>query len=164
MADPVLTERREAAGPAEDRAAYERDLHAWALEQARLLRAGRLDAVDAEHIAEELESLGRSERAKLHSILRVLVMHMLKWDQQPEHRTPSWIFSIREQRRRYRRLIEENPSLKPLRDKALTEAYEEARLWAADETHLQPEEFPDVCPYTWDDLLERPFDVDSVKK
>jgi hypothetical protein len=164
MADPVLTERRDEAGPAEDRTPYERDFHAWALEQARLLRAGRLDAVDAENVAEELESLGRSERAKLHGILRVLVMHMLKWDQQPEHRTRSWIFSIREQRRRYRQLIEDNPSLKPRRDAALARAYEEARLWAADETHLQPEDFPDACPYAWDDLLERPFDFDSVKK
>ena len=164
MADPVLKERRDEADPAGDRAVYERDTYRWALEQAALIRARRFEDVDAENVAEELESLGKSQLAKLHSILRVLVMHMLKWDQQPEHRTPSWIYSIREQRRRFARLIEDNPSLKPRREAALAEAYEEARLWAADETHLQPEDFPDGCPYTWDDLLERPFDLDSVKK
>ncbi|GJD65374.1 DUF29 domain-containing protein [Methylobacterium frigidaeris] len=165
MADPVLSEQRsDEARPSQDRARYEDDTYAWALEQARLLRAGRLDAVDAEHVAEELESLGKSEFAKLRSGLRVLVMHMLKWDQQPEHRTASWIFSIREQRRRYEQVIRENPSLRPRRPAALAEAYEEARLWAANETHLQPEEFPGTCPYTWDDLLDRPFDFDSLKK
>ncbi|AWN46055.1 DUF29 domain-containing protein [Methylobacterium terrae] len=165
MADPVLSEPRpDEARPSRDRVRYEDDTHAWALEQARLLRSGRLDAVDAEHVAEELESLGRSEFAKLRSSLRVLVMHMLKWDQQPEHRTASWIFSIREQRRRYEQVLRENPSLTPRRAAALAEAYEEARLWAANETHLEPDEFPDSCPYTWDDIVDRPFDFDSLKK
>jgi len=164
MADPVLDERRDAAEPSGGRASYEGDYYTWVLEQVALIRARRFDEVDAEHVAEELEDLGRSQLSKLHSALRVLVMHMLKWDQQPEHRTRSWIYSIREQRRRYASLIAANPGLKPRRAAVLAEAYEEARLWAADETHLQPEDFPDACPYTWDDLLERPFDLDSVKK
>ena len=90
-------------------------------------------------------------------------MHMLKWDQQPEHRTPSWIFSIREQRRRYQRHLRKNPSLKPLLGQALAESYEDARDWAADETHLHPSEFPETCPYEWADILDRPFEFDSVK-
>ena len=165
MADPVLSElRSDEALPSRDRARYEEDTYAWALEQARLLRAGRLDAVDAEHVAEELESLGKSEFAKLRSCLRVLVMHMLKWDQQPEHRTASWIFSIREQRRRYRDVLADNPSLKPRRDEALQRCYPDARDWASNETHIPSDEFPRTCPYTWDDLLDRPFDFDSLKK
>ena len=62
----------------------------------RALRAGRLDEIDAQNIAEERRARANSQAA---SCLRVLLMHMLKWDQQPEHRTRSWIFSIREQRR-----------------------------------------------------------------
>lgn len=89
---------------------------------------------------------------------------MLKWDQQPEHRTASWIFSIREQRRRYSRILASNPGLKPRIDEALSNAYPDARDWAADETHLPPDEFPSECPYSWDDILRRPFDFDSVKK
>ena len=150
--------------PVADRARYEDDLYTWAQEQAALLRAGHTDALDLVHIAEELEGLSKSEFAKLRSSLRVLVMHMLKWDQQPEHRTASWIFSIREQRRRYADVLADNPGLKPRQGEALQRAYPDARDWAADETHLAPEEFPAECPYGWDDILERPFDFDSLKK
>src|SRR5215213_2020801 len=101
MADPAAKERPAAK---KRRTRYEDDLYAWVNEQVELLRAGRLDEIDAENIAEELSDLGKDEFAKLQSCLRVLLMHMLKWDQQPEHRTRSWVFSIREQRRRYARL------------------------------------------------------------
>lgn len=146
------------------RSRYERDYYGWIAEQVALLRAGRLGEIDAENIAAELSDMGRSEVAQLRSILRVLVMHMLKWDQQPEHRTPSWIFSIREQRRRYQRHLADNPSLKPRLEESLAQAYEDARDWAADETHLHPNDFPETCPYEWADILDRPFDLDSVKK
>jgi hypothetical protein len=41
---------------------YERDFHAWANQQAALLRAGQLSDADIENIAEEIESMGRSEK------------------------------------------------------------------------------------------------------
>jgi hypothetical protein len=93
------------------RTRYEDDLHSWAREQVALLRARRFDEIDVERVAEELEDVSRREFSKLYSCLRVLLMHMLKWDQQPEHRTPSWIYSIREQRRRFDRLLTDSPSL-----------------------------------------------------
>jgi hypothetical protein len=92
------------------RSRYDRDYYGWIGEQVALLRAGRLGEIDAANIAEELSDMGQSEFAQLRSILRVLVMHMLRWDQQPEHRTPSWIFSIREQRRRYQRHLRKIPA------------------------------------------------------
>ena len=140
---------------------YEDDLYTWVQEQVALLRAGRFDEIDADNIAEELRSLGASEKSKLDSILRVLIMHMLKWDQQPEFRTPSWVYSIVEQRRRYIDLMQENPGLKPKRDRAVQRMYALARNWAAAETHFDVSEFPDTCPYSWDDLLDRPFEVDD---
>lgn len=146
------------------RARHEDDLYTWAREQVALLRARRFDEIDADRVAEELEDLSRREFSKLYSALRVLLMHMLKWDQQPEHRTPSWIYSIREQRRRLDRLLRESPGLKSRLDEALAAAYPDARDWAADETHLLPDEFPTACPYTWDEIRERPFDLDSLKK
>src|SRR3954452_855418 len=102
MADPAIKERPRAdEGPPAERVRYEDDLYTWVNEQVALLRAGRLDEIDAENIAEELAGVGRSETAKLRSILRVLVMHMLKWDQQPEFRARSWVHSIRDQRKRF---------------------------------------------------------------
>jgi hypothetical protein len=165
MAPPAQTDATDAvAPPARGRTRYADDLYTWAREQVALLRAGRLAEVDVEQVAEELEDLSKREFSKLYNCLRVLLMHMLKWDQQPEHRTPSWIYSIREQRRRYERLLRESPGLRSRLDEALADAYPDARDWAADETHLPPDEFPSACPYTWDEIRERPFDLDSVKK
>ena len=140
---------------------HEDDLYTWVQEQVALLKAGRLDEIDVDNIAEELGDVGKSERWRLWSILRVLVMHMLKWDQQPEQRTPSWVHSIREQRRRYDALLSSSPSLKSQRDETLAKVYPVARGWAADETSLGDDEFPVECPYTWDDILGRPFEVDD---
>jgi len=145
------------------RTRYEDDLYTWVQEQVALLRAGRVDALDLDHIAEELSDVGNAQYNQLESALRVLMMHMLKWDQQPEKRTPSWIFSIREQRRRYARLLRKNPGLQSSLEEARDAAYPNARDWASEECHLPVDEFPPECPYEWDDILNRPFDFDSVK-
>jgi hypothetical protein len=79
---------------------YERDLYAWSLEQARLLRAGDFAAIDAENIAEEILDVGRTEYRILGSALAVLLMHMLKWDYESERRSRSWVNTIVEQRNR----------------------------------------------------------------
>lgn len=41
---------------------YDHDVVAWAKEQAALLRAGRFSVLDVEHIAEEIEDVGKSEQ------------------------------------------------------------------------------------------------------
>jgi Domain of unknown function DUF29 len=142
---------------------YEDDYYGWVMEQVALLRSGRIDEIELGNIAEELEGLAKDEFAKLRSSLRILLMHMLKWDQQPEHRTRSWVSSIREQRRRYSRILKENPSLKPRVNEARDQAYDDARDWAAAETHLSEREFPAACPYDWKEILDRPFEFDSVR-
>ncbi|WP_375409942.1 DUF29 domain-containing protein [uncultured Methylobacterium sp.] len=166
MGEPVLKDKRLAGGgPAlVTPTRYEDDLFTWVQEQVALLRAGAVDALDLDNIAEELSDVGNAQYSQLESALRVLLMHMLKWDQQPEKRTPSWIFSIREQRRRYARLLKKNPGLQSSLDEARDAAYPNARDWASDECHLPVDEFPPECPYEWDDILHRPFDFDSVKK
>jgi hypothetical protein len=157
-------EEAPAAPPAEIRTRHADDLYTWVQEQVALLRAGRVEALDLDNIAEELSDVGNAQYSQLESALRVLLMHMLKWDQQPEKRTPSWIYSIREQRRRYARILGKNPGLKPQVDAMRDDIYPVARDWAADECHLTPDEFPAQCPYAWDDILDRPFDLDSVRQ
>ena len=165
MAEPAVKDRRSTSGASRTSGTrYQDDLYTWVQEQVALLRAGQLTALDLDHIAEELSDVGAAQYDQLESALRVLLMHMLKWDQQPEHRTPSWIYSIREQRRRYERLIAKNPGLKSRLDEARDAAYPNARDWAADETHLTPDAFPPDCPYPWEDILERPFEFDSLKR
>ena len=77
---------------------YDSDFYAWANEQAALLRAGRLGQADIEHIAQEIESMGRTEKRELVSRLRVLLRHLLNWRFQPTGRGSSWKASIRVQR------------------------------------------------------------------
>lgn len=69
---------------------YETDVVAWASEQAKLIRAGRFDLLDLEHIAEEIEDVGRSEQRELANRMAVLLAHLLKWQYQPERRGVSW--------------------------------------------------------------------------
>ena len=71
---------------------YDRDFYAWANEQAALLRAGRLTEADIENIAEEIESMGRSEKRELVGRLAILLQHLLKWQFQPGRRSASWLF------------------------------------------------------------------------
>lgn len=41
---------------------YEKDFYAWLRHNVQLLRQGKLTAIDPNNIAEELESMGRSEK------------------------------------------------------------------------------------------------------
>ena len=145
--------------PAEEPAGagYERDFYAWALEQARLVREGRWDAVDRDNVAEEIESLGREQFNKLASALRVLMLHMLKWDHQPGLRSRSWVLSIETQRLELADVIADNPGLRPRIPEAMARAYRKARLEAARETALDAEQFSRTCPYAWDDIVSRGF-------
>jgi hypothetical protein len=136
---------------------YQRDLHAWSHEQARLLRAGRLNEIDAENVAEEILDVGSNEYDKLESALRVLLMHMLKWDYQPERRSRSWANTIAEQRLRVEKQLRKNPSLKSRLPEAVTDGYPQGRLAASGETDTELAVFPEECPYDWDSILKREF-------
>jgi hypothetical protein len=136
---------------------YDEDFHAWTVEQARLLRAGELSAVDAANIAEEIESMGRSDRRELQSRLVVLTMHLLKWRFQPSARSRSWSATIEEQRLQIEQVFVESPSLAPLAAGMLAQAYAIGRERAIAETGLADDAFPPVCPFTLDDVLSRSF-------
>lgn len=143
-----------------DRAAYKRDFYTWALEQAALIRSGCFEEVDRENVAEEIESLGRSEFDKLVSFCRLILLHMLKWEHQPNLRSQSWALSIEIHREHAARVLEENPGLKPRLDEAFGKAYRVARLEAVRETGLRTSVFPQDCPYTRDEMLTRPYGFD----
>jgi hypothetical protein len=138
-------------------AAKERDLYAWAVRQAALLREGRLGEIDAVAIAEEIDDVGEEQYHRLESALRVLLHHLLKWDYQPDARSRSWAITVREQRRRAERQLKKNPGLKARLDEALREAYEDARDEAARETGLPTRTFPMSIPFAFSDLMERPI-------
>jgi hypothetical protein len=136
---------------------YQTDFYAWAMEQAALLRAGRLSAADVANIAEEIESMGRGEKRELVNRLTVLLLHLLKWHFQPGFRSPSWSSSIREQRIRLRSHLKDNPSLKSSLEEAFAEAYELAVIAAARETGLPEIHFPKSAPYRYEQTVDGEF-------
>jgi hypothetical protein len=121
---------------------YERDYYRWLTATVELLRSGRLHELDIENLVEELDDLGRSERRALESNLRVLLMHLLKWEYQPEKRSGSWKATIREHRTRIKDLLTDSPSLRPYFHEVLPSAYQRARKLASDETGLPEQDFP----------------------
>ena len=134
---------------------YDQDVAAWAAEQARLIRARRFDQLDLEHIADEVEDVGRSERRELASRMTVLLAHCIKWQFQPSFRSGSWDRTLREQRRQVVRKLKETPSLGTLLDDAdwNESVWGDAVTVAIGETGL--DSFPDACPWHLPDLLAK---------
>lgn len=158
MGEPVLKAGQQQSGaqvPAGT--AYEADLYTWVQEQVALLRAGKLDALDFENIAEELSDVGSEQYDKLESAVDVLVAHMLKWDRQPERRSRSWAITIAEQRKRIAKQLRKNPGLRSRMTEAVEDGYDLGRLRAAREMRCAPDDLSLSCPYTWDDIQNRPF-------
>lgn len=107
---------------------YDQDYYLWFSDQARLLRAGAWQQLDVDHLAEELEDMGKREKRALRSRTVVLLAHLLKYRFQPQHRSSSWNGTIREQRKQLAELLNDSPSLKPRLQDDLQDSYIIARL------------------------------------
>ena len=140
-----------------DRQLYDQDFYAWANEQAGLLRAGLLSEADIEHIAEEIESMGKTEKRELASRLTVLLLHLLKWHYQPGLKGASWQATIRVHRRDLTVHMADNPSLKSMLPQAIVQAYGNAVIEAGAETGLPEATFPDICPWTYERMMDTDF-------
>ncbi|KQQ88724.1 DUF29 domain-containing protein [Aureimonas sp. Leaf324] len=140
---------------------YERDFYAWTQDQAAKLRARAHNSIDWDNAAEELESLGDSQRNEIESRMNVLLVHLLKWRYQPDRRSGSWKGSIVEQRNRLQRRIAKSPSLKAYPAEVLGDEYALARTLAAAETELPEDVFPHECPFTLEDILDPAFYPDG---
>ena len=136
---------------------YDEDFLLWTEKTARLLRDGHLDELDIEHLAEEIECMGTSQRRELESRLTVLLTHLLKWGWQHAKRSRSWKATAANQRAELRRLFRQSPSLKNQVAEAIAESYEDAIDQASIETGLPAETFPQHCPFTPEQVLDREF-------
>jgi hypothetical protein len=136
---------------------YDQDFYAWTNEQAALLRAGKLSEADVAHIAEEIESMGRTEKRELVSRLTVLLLHLLKWQYQPDRRGNSWRRSIANSRDRLADHLADNPSLNSQLSEAIARAYRYARRDAANETGFDEAVFPAACPWPFERMVADDF-------
>jgi hypothetical protein len=142
---------------------YAEDFVAWADTMAQLLKQGKLDALDLEHLIEEVEDLGNRHRDSLRSQLTRLLMHLLKWEFQPQKQTGSWLGSIKESRKQISRLLRDYPSLQNHLYDALERCYQDAMEDASEETGLSIQQFPPQCPYNVEKILDHDFLPESRK-
>lgn len=139
-------------------ATYDQDLYTWAQEQAALLRARKFDQIDLEHIIEEIEDMSKSEKRALESFLENLLMHLLKWQYQPHYiGKRGWALTIKEQRKRLRWHLDDNPGLKSKLPEAIERAYDLAKSGAEKETGLPALTFPETCPWTFEEFMNPEF-------
>ncbi|MGH6945511.1 MAG: DUF29 domain-containing protein [Geminicoccaceae bacterium] len=157
MASPSKVEARPETVETAEKSLYDRDFYSWAMSQAALIRERRFDEIDIENVAEEIETLGRSEASALKSTFRILLMHLLKWQYQPALRSKSWRNTIGRERTNFEEILDDNPGLKPRRQELFAKAYRVARKDAARETDLPLDTFPPQSPYSLEQALDETF-------
>ncbi|MFZ4675276.1 MAG: DUF29 domain-containing protein [Nodosilinea sp.] len=145
------------ARPAPALSLYGTDYVSWLEATAAALKCQDYGSIDWGNVIEEIEDMGRRERQSLKSNLVVLLLHLLKWQFQPDQQSNSWKASIVEHRQRLQDSLEESPSLKPYLKTILPRAYGNAVERAAAETGLAEATFPQACPYTISQMMAKDF-------
>ena len=136
---------------------YDTDFYAWTREQMAFLQHKQFERLDIDNLAEEIDSMGKSEKRTLSSRLEILLIHLLKWKFQPNLQSRSWSLTIKEQRRRLTRHLSENPSLTSKLEEETAQAYDIAIYEAAKETGFNEDFFPVKCEWTVEQLLDFDF-------
>ncbi len=139
---------------------YEEDFFAWTQDQGRRLRdaaALRVNApIDWENVAEEIESMGRSELSAVESALMRILEHLLKLEFSPAaDPRAGWEDSVVEHRLRIEKDLMDSPSLSGKLD--FTWAYRAGRIKAAQglkRDGIAATALPEACPYTLDQALD----------
>ena len=133
---------------------YETDFYEWSNVQADHIKNKRFSEIDIENIAEEIESLGISDKRTLRSYLEILLMHLLKKKYQPEKDySSSWDDSIAHSKNMIKYTLKDSPSLKNFFFDIFSETYERSRKEAVKETRLDIKKFPEECPWEFYDLF-----------
>lgn len=136
---------------------HDTDFAAWLEEQISLMRQRKFEQLDMDNLLEEMKDLGHSDKSVIRSMWKQTLHHMLKWTYQPNNRSKSWKKSILAHSKKARECYNDNPGFKQFLDKLFSEAYEEARFKAADETSIDIDIFPEICEWTYEQLLDEKF-------
>jgi hypothetical protein len=147
---------------------YDRDLQLWIEQTVQQLRNREFEALDIEHLIEELVDLGKSEKNALRSNLMILLAHLLKLQVQsdaPDMVQGSWYSSVLEHRQRVLNNLADTPSLKSFLVEAVKKAYSDGRKLAIKEGKLaklgirlpEESEYPTTCPFSIEQILDEDF-------
>lgn len=143
---------------------YETDFYLWTVEQAEKLRSCKVEGLDSQNLAEEIEALGRQERRELRTHFNVLLGHLLKWHFLPEGRSKLWQVTIDSERREIHWILRDSPSLKDKLDEITKDSYDAAVYLVILETSLNSQNLPKNCPYKVDRILDSSFPVGIEKE
>ena len=141
---------------------YDRDFFEWTARSAQLLREGRFAEIDAGHLAEEIEDVGKRDQREVRNRLKVLLAHLLKWTVQPglryaEGGTSSWLDTIIEPRAQLESIFEQSPSLERHARESLDQVFCKAVNEAVYETRLPRSNFPTTCPFAFEQVTDEAF-------
>ncbi len=135
------------ASSSDHAALYDRDFVLWLDHAVNLLRQGKLQELDVTHVVDEMESMSKREKRAIESNLKVILVHLLKYQYQPQQRSRSWLCTLLEHRQRIDRSLKDSPSLRSHLLENFQEVYAQARAKASTETGLQMDVFPVVSPF-----------------
>ena len=131
---------------------YHLDETAWLERMASLAAESETAAMDLPHLCEYLTDMARRDKREVLQRLATLLVHLLKWENQPEKRSRSWELTIQEQREELAELLE-GGTLRNYAEQELGKAYQKAVRRAAVETKLDEGVFPQEPPFTLDELV-----------
>jgi hypothetical protein len=131
---------------------YEQDETAWLERMAELVAERRFDELDCEHLGEYLQDMARRDKREVYSRLVQLLLHLLKWEHQPDQRSSSWRATILTQRYELQFDVESG-SLRRHALETLPKAYETAVRLAVVETDLPRSTFPAELPWSLDEVM-----------
>jgi hypothetical protein len=137
---------------------YEDDFYAWTQYQAEVLRSLHVsdNRFDREHVAEEIEDLGKSERDAVRSQIRRIIEHLLKLTYSPAQQPRlEWMQTIDDARETLSDKL--TATLHRDAEESLQRLYADGRRRAARGLlrHGEPDAagaLPESCPYTLDDI------------
>jgi hypothetical protein len=152
----MATRSKDSSGLGAD---HQRDLYSWLMEQARLVRDGRWQAIDQDNLAKEIEALAQQQFDQLESAIHSLLAHLLKWDHPAIRRSRGRVQSVQSQRQAVADVLLRNPGLAPRIPEAIAHCYRKARAEAADDVGLDENSFPAKCPYEWAEVVAREFAI-----
>jgi hypothetical protein len=130
---------------------FEQDETAWLEQTAGLIAQRRFAEIDHHQLSEYLADMARRDKREVLSRLVVLLAHLLKWEHQPQQRTPSWEATILHQREELHDLLESGV-LRNYAGEVLAKAYQRATKQAALETAAAEGAFPPACPWSLEEL------------
>ena len=140
---------------------YERDYYAWILAQVSALRERRIEDIDWENVAEEIEGLAKSEKRGLRNQIARLYEHLLKLayarGRRLEQNRRGWQLTVESACRDIDELLEESPSLVPKVNELLPRAYESGRIAALIATNLPEKAIPQQPLWTFDKVMDDDF-------